>query len=569
MSKKVDIWTMVSRSRDDVNRDNLPASRTSDNSLRRSRNDVGIARNTKVDAIVQRAKTFYFQQGAVHGLSRCIEMAYDEALRNGMIESQGMSRATIDRHVRRTSATEKWEHLFVNLKHKHDAQQFVPKLHRDNHAMVGFMDWIGMDGRQSDAYVYDSSLGRLIKPYGYYIIELKTGRIIGWELKSAAFTSYDVIRLLIRTVTQQGVPRIGIICDNGSEQIGKENIQAMEALWDWDYIQACRAGKVPELMTTFRNARSPIVTSLPRIPTFFVKGVVERTFRHIQTFDALVAPTNFIGVSRDTQVHMSLVRSPQRSITTLSMEEYRRLMAWYLTADQNDRSAGHLLPMSAEMRDKKYRSFTVETGLAPTLGNVWAHCMQTYEPMQIPAENYGRLYMHSGPHLRKRVTRHGQVSFQIDRVLRVYTCSTLPVTLINEMVDIVIDHDNPNYAYIAHRGEYIGTAIDMNAMLREGKMTNAQCAEHMGPLRAKYRKEISGLLGTHAKQHKPVVPETTQLPALTTAPLRISSASIDEALHQFSNNNRLDKQVEPTEETGYVTEAEELLAKYRSPSINN
>lgn len=477
------------------------------------RPDAGVSKHADIDIVIERVKDLYFQQGRRKGnLSTCIQYALDEAARLAIF----IPEPTLRRHVYARAKSEKWEMLWSSRKAKGIVQKYLPKMNYDYWPLVGYNDYWVIDGRKSDMWVHDGN--KIFMPQGFYVMDLRTASYMCVSFSDKAFNARQVILLLLMTALKYGPPKLGILCDNGMEQIGQENIQTMEAFWDDEILQAYREGYgIDGFHTIYNGAISPVVTSLPRIPTEFAKARLERSFLTLQKkFDAPMAGTGYQGGSREDVVHTTLMRSPKQDSTWLSFQEYQKSMTWFLTAAPDDRALG-ILPYSAIQRPFLLKSFAQETGQKPTVGNAVAHCLVSHTPGRIADDNYWKIVYHAlKRHDRKRVTRIGQVEFTSGGVFHSYTSPALTYDMVGQRVDVAVDPADATRAGIFYDGRCIGTAIDISRRVNTGVITVASGREMMGFVRKDAVKQLRDASDGYAIA-PPHVDLATALPAPTEA----------------------------------------------------
>lgn len=458
------------------------------------RKDAGETRYSGMDTFVAAVREEYISQGKrKNNLSTCIDTAKHRLIATGNSSSALFaSESTIYRHVSRAYKAEKWDLLFDFKKMKQSFQTALPKLHYDYWKLVGFNDWWVIDGRKSDQWVIHPETGHPVQPQGYYIMELKTRSMlhVSWSLDS--FDAFEVITILLKLALEFGPPNRGIFCDNGMEQIGRDNVLAMEAFWPQEIIEAYRAQAIPEVTTFFPGATSPVITSAARIPTDFAKAALERSFATIQRrFDAMVAGDAYQGGGRGDGIHRTLTRVPKPSKTWNSWERFTQRMDWFFRATEP--SPDGLLPYHAIEMPQALGGLMRTTGLIPTVANAVEVCLTDHSPRVFPAENYFRAAYYALPKLKnKRVTAIGQVTFRHKGDTLSYNCNGLDYTMLHERVDVVIDPNDPTRAgvFVAGRPVFLGVGIDIASRVNSGKVSVGQGREVMSKFRAERVAEV-------------------------------------------------------------------------------
>jgi lipid-A-disaccharide synthase-like uncharacterized protein len=466
---------------------NVISGKVKDPSCKRA--DSGISRIPGMDELIERVKMEYLSQSKRQGMLKvCIDTARSRMMRLGQASpALGASIATIYRHVQRAYDAERWDTLFDYKKMKQNFQTILPRLNYDYWRLVGFNDFWVIDGRKSDQWVVHPETGKPVQPQGFYVMELRTRSFlhVAWSLSS--FNAHQVMPILLHTAITFGPPRLGVLCDNGMEQVGQDNILAMESFWEDEIIHAYRAQAVPDFTAFFPGAISPVVTSLPRVPTEFGKAALERSFAEVQRrFDAMLARDGYQGGGRQDVIHRTLTRTPHPSKVWNTFERFTARMDWFFRSTQPTDDG--LLPYHCIERPRALQSMTEEVGLVPTVGNAVELCMSSHVRRELPAENYFKLAYYSlAKHAGKRVTAMGQVTYQLKGRTISYHCGMLDYTRINHRVDVVPDPNDPTRAGIFEAGSprFIGVGIDISTRINSGQITVGQGRD----IAAKFRRE--------------------------------------------------------------------------------
>ncbi len=516
-----------------------------------ARSDKGSSRHSNMQLIIGLARDVYFQQGKMTGnISACIDIALNAAmLQHGVV----VPKATAQRHVYAARKRERWDVQFAELKQQHTFQSHLPKLHHDYWNSVGFNDYWVIDGRKTDMWVFDEQTGAKFMPQGFYIMELRTGLYLHVSLSDKAFSAPEVMQMLIETALRHGVPNLGILCDNGAEQIGLDNVQAMEMFWPREIIELYRTGSgIKGFHDIYPNVKSPVVTSLPRIPTEFAKARLERSFRFIQErLDAFIAGHGYQGGGRHDVVHTTLNRSPRIDHTWISFDAFQSFMQWFLTSDNTHEN---LLPYSMIERPKMLRGVTLETGLVPTVRNAVDYCLQSYEPQDIPTENYFRLMYHALPKFTgKRVRKIHAVEFQSKGVLHSYVSNDIDYTLLHQLVDVVPDPQDDTRAAIFHNGECIAIARDVS----RSNITIGEKKE----LLARVRRHAVQQVRVNSRNHPQRV---LSVPVVEDAPpLRAIETEIDGATFEEISVQMLNEEIEAQADDDISTDTLDILDRIK------
>jgi len=183
---------------------------------------------------------------------------------------------------------------------------------------IEFMDWYAMDDRKADisgVLVWDEVKKEWKTKTVFYwiIIEMKTMMPIGWVIKPDALNSQDVINALNQAFLSYGLPKKGILFDNG---IGySAQVQY--------YIT-----RIKQLYCGSGYFTSPFKPGPAYTPTY--KANIER-FNKLLKDEFDLNFRNYVGGKREEVRHSSLRLSPEQAEHTIS--EYIRMAEAYLTGD--------------------------------------------------------------------------------------------------------------------------------------------------------------------------------------------------------------------------------------------
>lgn len=422
------------------------------------RSDAGRSRTGIYEQLIPVAREMYINQGKQQNLQDVIHRVYDEYLRKGLELKEG----TLGNHVRAAAKNENWDVLWMYRNDKPAFNQILPKNQYDRMEWP-FMGFHVMDNRTADIWVYSEDFDRLIRPYQYFIAEARTMRVLGYAIQQTPFSRLDVSRLRASTIAKWGAPLYAYICDNGSEQISGDSLQAMECVFDMEYRQACRTPyAVPELHSIFPEAISPVITSIPRHPQFAIKASIERLYAGEHRYDARIAGNGYPGTGRGDQVSPTHTRSPRLDSTTWTFREYEQYTHWRFNADPDERFQG-LIPYMGEHHPEAFRRFSEVTGLPPTVGAAWQHSSQSFEFKQVPDERILQLFMNTEVHFKgKRVDKINQVKFRHNNVTYCFSEPRLTYLLYGKRVDVVLDPHDDTRALILYQGQAVGIGVDLN-----------------------------------------------------------------------------------------------------------
>lgn len=504
------------------------------------RSDAGRSRSGIYEQLLPIAKEMYINQGKQQNLQDVIHRVYDSSLRNGI----ELTEATLGRHVRAAAESENWGVLWMYRNDKPAFNQILPKNQYDRMEWP-FMGFHLMDNRTADIWVYSEEYGRLIRPYQYFIVEARTLRVLGYAIKQAPFSRLDVSRLRASTIAKWGAPLYAYICDNGSEQISGDSVQAMECVFDMEYRQACRIPyAVPELHSIFPEAISPIITSIPRHPQFSGKGSIERIYAGEHRYDARIAGNGYSGTGRGDQVSPTHTRSPRLDSTTWTFREYEQYTHWRFNADADERFHG-LIPYMGEHHPEAFRRFSEATGLPPTVGAAWQHASEGFEFAQIPDERILQLFMNTEVHFKdKLVDKINQVKFRHNNVTYCFSEPGLTYRLYRKRVDVVLDPNDDTRALILFEGQPVGIAADLNRKrLRPDGMTIGESRHWQRLNRNTAKEELRQAISEIAPKRKAPVPDV--IPEhMAESPFALAGMSHGELI-EAAIQKRLDASTEP------------------------
>lgn len=183
---------------------------------------------------------------------------------------------------------------------------------------IEFMDWYAMDDRKADisgVLVWDEVKKEWKTKTVFYwiIIEMKTMMPVGWVIKPDALNAQDVINALNLAFMTYGLPKKGILFDNGigySSQV-QSYIARIKQLYAGSgyFTEQFRPG--PAYMPTYK-------ANIERFNKF-LKDEFDLNFR------------NYVGGNRTEVRHTTLRLTPEQAEHTIS--DYVRMAESYLTGD--------------------------------------------------------------------------------------------------------------------------------------------------------------------------------------------------------------------------------------------
>jgi hypothetical protein len=516
------------------------------------RSDKGISRYDCMEDGLEEVKKFYFKQSKrKYGLADCISMAHRQLENSG----RPINKETFKSAAYKRALDEGWETLWASRKQIREFQSALPKLHYNMWDLVGFNHLWCVDGRQSDMWVINPATGKMIKPRTFVIWELRTGMPLNVGMQLHDFNHTEVAMLMLQTVLKYGPPLLGILVDNGTEQIGGSNIDLFEAFWPPEIIDMYRSGApIAGFTDIFEHARSPIVKSLAYIPTEFGKAVCERGFRIIKDcVESLVAGTAYQGGSRKELVHTTSKLSPTIDGTWMTSDEYFKLMTWAFTAPQEDIREG-ITPFLGIEHPIKFESFTAETGMRPTTGNAFQYCWQTYQQGHFPDSRLYDILYHCVPRFEhKRVVDIGRVSFKAKGVWYHFNCKSLGVEHHRKYVDVIIHPNDPTRAGIYYEGKYLDVARDVCRDMNDKKISVATAQKINGDFRKQKQQDVRLLTKGYD-----IAPNKKKLLEGLPEPGQVNVIDI-QAVDQVYDHMQSIKQISPEADNGGTDLSEDML----------
>ena len=181
-------------------------------------------RNLKQDETFIKAMELierYWIQDPLHSLSNAIDRAIYEAKNNEQYwEVAAVNYYTLRRQVnqviRQSGLRDIHEYMnHLNLNRKRNA--YVQGAFTDD---VEFMEVYSLDDHKFDvagAWVFNERTGQMEqkKIYSWMCIEMKTMKILGYEIKAEPFQDSDIIRMMMKVIRKWGAPKGKVICDQG------------------------------------------------------------------------------------------------------------------------------------------------------------------------------------------------------------------------------------------------------------------------------------------------------------------------------------------------------------------
>lgn len=383
--------------------------------------------------------------------------------------------ATILNHVYSQKKREDWDTLWVERKHKHNYQTKLPKLRHDYWRQVGFMDYAVIDGRKADQWIarWSDRALEVLMPQTFAVMELRTRDFLHMSISDKAFNSHEVLELLLHTFLREdgyGRPKLGILCDNGQEQIGNDNVMAMELFWPRYELEQYRRGQgVVGFHDIFPGVLTPVVTSIPRVPTEWGKAALENSFWTIQKrMDAFTAGDAFQGGGRQDVIHRNLNRSIDKAHVREhnQVQKYVNALNWFITGTEPTPTG--LTPYRLLERPKVFESFVKETGLRPTIEQAVAYCLQTHDRQEIPEENYAGILWAAGEKLYKPLKKAVALEFQYQRESVSLWSPALTEDLVGEEITVVFMPGQRHRAALFLGMEFLGWGSDLPEMGNAG-----------------------------------------------------------------------------------------------------
>lgn len=446
----------------------------------KKRADAGSSKYEGRDSFIEMVKREYMSQGKrSQNLSACVDNVRTKlAMQNLSTPFAKAPKATILNHVYKAADKDNWDLLWISRKHKAVSQSKYAKLWHDYWLQVGFMDYVTIDGRKADQWVakWTNQALEVIMPQTFAVMELRTREFLHMSISDKAFDAKEVLAILLQTFLHEGGygrPHLGILTDNGQEQLGKDNWYAMEMFWPREQLQQYKTGQgIPGFHDFFPGHDSPVVPSIPRIPTERAKAPMEAQFYIIQKrMDAFTGGDAYQGGGRHDIVH----RTQNRSVDKRYVREHNQVMRyvnalnWFITSDEPTQDG--LIPYRLLERPYALKSFAAETGLRPTVEQAVAYCLQTHEPSEIPEENYPQILWASGDRLEKTLHEIGALTFQYQRETVQLWSDTLTEDLIGQTITVVFVPGMRHRAGLFLGRQWLGLASDIPRMYHTGMIT--------------------------------------------------------------------------------------------------
>lgn len=446
----------------------------------KKRADAGRSKYEGREAFIEEVKQEYLSQSRrSQTLKACVDIVRTRFAMAGIRNPFAMApEATILNHVYKEAKRGCWDTLYVERKHKHNFQSKLMKLRHDYWLQVGFMDYVVIDGRKADQWVarWSNQALKVLMPQTFAVMELRTRDFLHMSISDTSFNAQEVLAILLHTFLSTdgyGRPHLGILTDNGLEQIGNDNVMAMELFWPRTELEQYRMGQgIPGFHDIFPGAKSPVVQSIPRIPTEFGKAALENSFWTIQKrMDAFTGGDAFQGGGRQDVVHRTQTRSIDKEYVREhnQVQRYVNALNWFITSDMPTQDG--LIPYRLLERPKVFQSFVKETGLRPTIEEAVAYCLQTHSRLDIPEENFTGILWAAGEKLEKRVNYIGGLEFQRNKETVQLWSDVLTEDLVDQTVTVVFIPGQEHRAGLYMGMEFLGWASDLPKMYHTGMIT--------------------------------------------------------------------------------------------------
>ena len=455
--------------------------------------------------------------------------------------------------------SENWQVVKNYTYFKHTDQKALPKMVYDTYNDVGFNDFWVIDDSKGPSWLQSDEKNKIQMPNIVLIIELKTGKPLGWIIERANITGLMVRHLIYKTALKYGLPK-GIIGEHNKTFTSFDSLALMESLYTPEQIARYRAGNVEGFSEFFPEATSPYISGLGRIPTRFGKASIESLFRYIQSeFDAILNPHAFQGVSRETLVHFDLTRSPKERESWMSFEEYKRAFEWFLTSHDFS-PEGAIFPLCAKERPHMLASFAKQTGLTPTIANAWNYHSRAFTLRAIPDEHYAKLCLLVYPKHTKKVTRRGMVEITHNGEAHQYYSFKINYLLQGKKIIVVPHNLKPEYAALYTCGEkgedvkFLDWGVDINYQRNKKELTHVEARMKVSEIRKSTQSEIRDA-AQNSERFIPAAP--TMQPDESH---RLIDVMFESAINKQDNNasaalERTEELLQESLETNVVTDA--------------
>ncbi|MCZ7556807.1 MAG: hypothetical protein M5R41_10450 [Bacteroidia bacterium] len=372
-------------------------------------------------------------------------------------------------------------------------QANLPKIHGHNHwhDLRQNQFW-GMDGRQSDVWCYDEETDELFKPFGYYIIDIKTRAILAAIFSKQAFNAKKVRQVVLFAANLYGLPPGGMFIDNGREQDNIDSRSFYESLHTPEALAEFRTGGNEYTWGFIEPVNSPFHNSMANIPTDFVKPITERVFGVIQRYgDALFSHYGYAGSTRATATGRSLRRSPRKQ-DAVPWKTFLGNMCGFIESREigpDGIRPYHMLEMPEALKEVK------KLGLSPTPHNA-IECTRA-ERVSLPISEEclrAAMYHHYDRFEGKSVNEMGSIQFKHKGEILTYYCNEINFRWPKyEKVDLALDPVDESFAHVYRSSDrkYIGVAECPILRKRRGEITTEQLKSHVRGFRNKKRREVT------------------------------------------------------------------------------
>ncbi len=440
---------------------------------RKPRNDKGKTR--KISAEIEKEfadkifEEYMNQARADNMLSCCRDAAYKMLLKYGnigkYIEEEALAQYFYKQRLKRKTGTyvgiahrDKWEMLHKSKYNMKAMNNYLPKNSYNYFAMLMNAELIGkgfgssdlwvIDGTQLDAWIAveklqaNGSYKRVHVLVNYIkIMDGVTGYpLIIMPIESESITS--TLRALAACYEKYGVPRMGVVMDNG-RAFKSATVQGfIRSFYSDDELERFKTDS--RFQQIFGNiSHAPCWFNIPNIPQYPFKSKIERSFREDDKFAQTRLADTYQGGQRGKGTLKSMSLTPVLKNAPHAEDAWAAFSDWMYGSNLKRLATG------------TYKEFKRLTGEACTCEAVWNYYGAENNFKKMPDENLATaMFWYSAEEDKRRVrqTKLGHIFTTYKRRQYNYHCPDLELEYIGLKITIVINPENPRKAalYLEH-----------------------------------------------------------------------------------------------------------------------
>lgn len=447
---------------------------------RKRRNDKGTPRRPRGaskkerikirDSIVNRTFQLWMLQARSDNvlpccLDACIEYAEINGTVHGFDNPEDMANYYYQKFIKRNDKhyqgayfKDSWQVKHMNEWRNRDINNKMPQNSWDYISLLKDYNLIGEGYGAGDLWVVDASdLDTYVKidnkPQKLKYLQIMCGvtrypMLIRPLLNGESIL--EVQRIIAQAYSIYGVPRLGVVLDNGRAFSSAATEYLIKSLYRYDELQEFTIAEWRRAIFPHQK-KAPLFYNMPNRPQYHFKAAVERSFREHDKFATRFNPKSYIGPPGGQQIvqhNFSTMPYNNMKMAKDASEVWDAFNRWLYGRHVHS------------IQPKTLTTFRKTTGKPPTILKAWEYYGGLKEGgrtniKKIPKENEPYLLYYLTPEDREHkhrvtVTDFGYIRCQHRGEQMNYHCKSLDPSFANNALRICVvpRWDNPEIAYL-------------------------------------------------------------------------------------------------------------------------